>query len=147
MNILLPTLLLLPTLALAHPGGLDSHGCHTNHVTGEYHCHQPEPGKRSASVRRQFLKSQGLSHTPEGCQVDHRVALMCGGSDTIENLQLLCGEALGVPVGGDALFFVSEKITPHCQVSQRTGTYSLTLRSLTCAKKHEKLLTPPRPSQ
>ncbi|KKW90614.1 YHYH domain-containing protein [Sphingobium chungbukense] len=23
----------------AHSGGTDSNGCHTNHSTGEYHCH------------------------------------------------------------------------------------------------------------
>ena len=27
------------TQALAHPGGLNSEGCHTNRKTGEYHCH------------------------------------------------------------------------------------------------------------
>ncbi|TAW32060.1 YHYH domain-containing protein [Rhizobium leguminosarum] len=25
--------------ALAHGGGLDKNGCHTNHKTGDYHCH------------------------------------------------------------------------------------------------------------
>ncbi len=25
--------------AIAHSGGTDSKGCHTNHSTGEYHCH------------------------------------------------------------------------------------------------------------
>ena len=25
---------------IAHPGGLDAQGCHTNHKTGEYHCHR-----------------------------------------------------------------------------------------------------------
>jgi hypothetical protein len=25
--------------AIAHPGGLDAKGCHTNRKTGEYHCH------------------------------------------------------------------------------------------------------------
>lgn len=24
-----------------HSGGTDSNGCHTNHQTGEYHCHNP----------------------------------------------------------------------------------------------------------
>ena len=27
-------------IVLAHPGGLDANGCHTNHRTGEYHCHR-----------------------------------------------------------------------------------------------------------
>ncbi|EGR2428184.1 YHYH domain-containing protein [Vibrio cholerae] len=26
--------------AFAHSGGTDSNGCHTNHKTGEYHCHK-----------------------------------------------------------------------------------------------------------
>ncbi|WP_348627055.1 YHYH domain-containing protein [Mesorhizobium sp. M4B.F.Ca.ET.049.02.1.2] len=25
--------------AYAHSGGTDANGCHTNHKTGEYHCH------------------------------------------------------------------------------------------------------------
>jgi hypothetical protein len=28
------------TPALAHPGGLNAEGCHTNHKTGGYHCHR-----------------------------------------------------------------------------------------------------------
>lgn len=27
------------TKPTAHSGGTDSNGCHTNHSTGEYHCH------------------------------------------------------------------------------------------------------------
>ena len=30
---------LVSSLALAHSGGTDSMGCHTNHKTGVYHCH------------------------------------------------------------------------------------------------------------
>jgi hypothetical protein len=26
----------------SHSGGLDANGCHTNHKTGEYHCHRPQ---------------------------------------------------------------------------------------------------------
>ena len=25
-----------------HSGGTDSKGCHTNHATGDYHCHKPK---------------------------------------------------------------------------------------------------------
>ena len=25
-----------------HSGGTDANGCHTNHATGEYHCHKPK---------------------------------------------------------------------------------------------------------
>lgn len=26
----------------AHPGGTNANGCHTNHSTGQYHCHTPK---------------------------------------------------------------------------------------------------------
>lgn len=32
-------------VALAHSGGTDASGCHTNHSTGEYHCHNPKSAK------------------------------------------------------------------------------------------------------
>lgn len=25
-----------------HSGGTDANGCHTNHKTGDYHCHKPK---------------------------------------------------------------------------------------------------------
>lgn len=25
-----------------HSGGTDANGCHTNHATGDYHCHNPK---------------------------------------------------------------------------------------------------------
>ncbi|MDO2950580.1 YHYH domain-containing protein [Aeromonas simiae] len=32
--------LALSAAAIAHSGGTNSSGCHTNHQTGEYHCHR-----------------------------------------------------------------------------------------------------------
>jgi hypothetical protein len=32
----------IPVVAFAHSGGTDQYGCHTNHQTGEYHCHKPK---------------------------------------------------------------------------------------------------------
>ncbi|WP_159567665.1 YHYH domain-containing protein [Budvicia diplopodorum] len=32
-------LIFFPYGTFAHSGGTDSNGCHTNHKTGEYHCH------------------------------------------------------------------------------------------------------------
>ena len=26
--------------AVSHSGGLDKHGCHTDHKNGDYHCHR-----------------------------------------------------------------------------------------------------------
>ncbi|MDP2225940.1 MAG: excalibur calcium-binding domain-containing protein [Moraxellaceae bacterium] len=45
----------LSTPVLAHGGGTDASGCHTNRKTGEYHCHRPKvggsPAQRSAPAR------------------------------------------------------------------------------------------------
>lgn len=61
---------------------------------------------RSRVVYTQFLKQRGLRHTPSciemrlknypgcHCQVDHIIALACGGCDQQENLQLICGRVL-----------------------------------------------------
>lgn len=57
----------------AHPGGLDSKGCHTNRKTGEYHCHraqteptaaQPIVSKTSPSASRGVVKlsKSGICH-------------------------------------------------------------------------------------
>lgn len=54
MRSTLPWLLLalaLPVQAIAHSGGLDRNGCHTNRKTGEYHCH----GGSSAPPRISLL--------------------------------------------------------------------------------------------
>lgn len=47
-NLVVPFLLLLSSSAhvLAHSGGTNADGCHTNRKTGEYHCHG---GSRSAA--------------------------------------------------------------------------------------------------
>lgn len=28
--------------AVGHSGGTDASGCHTDHKTGDYHCHKPK---------------------------------------------------------------------------------------------------------
>lgn len=33
--------------ANAHPGGLNSEGCHNNRKTGDYHCHRGAPSQRA----------------------------------------------------------------------------------------------------
>ncbi len=45
--------------------------------------------KRDPEVVERFLKKLGLTKTPKGKEVDHKVPLEDGGSDTVRNLQLL----------------------------------------------------------
>ncbi|MFH1724510.1 MAG: thermonuclease family protein [Elusimicrobiota bacterium] len=55
---------ILPVLAHAHRGGLDSHGCHHNRKAGGYHCHRgPLKGQDFASKAemRKALAAEGDS--------------------------------------------------------------------------------------
>ena len=45
--------------------------------------------KRDPKVVERFLKKEGLTKVPKGKEVDHKVPLEDGGSDTVRNLQLL----------------------------------------------------------
>lgn len=51
----LTPLFFVPTPAVAHPGGLNSEGCHNNRKTGDYHCHRAGASSRSTpSTRRSY---------------------------------------------------------------------------------------------
>ncbi len=45
--------------------------------------------KRDPKVVERFLEKEGLRKIPKGKEVDHKVPLADGGSDTVRNLQLL----------------------------------------------------------
>jgi hypothetical protein len=46
LGIALAVIVFAPTLAWAHPGGLDKHGCHNDKKAGDYHCHKgPHDGQ------------------------------------------------------------------------------------------------------
>ncbi|WP_322895159.1 MULTISPECIES: excalibur calcium-binding domain-containing protein [unclassified Yoonia] len=49
-----PFLLFSAPFAVAHGGGLDASGCHTQRSTGQYHCHRaqaPQPPSNGFSFR------------------------------------------------------------------------------------------------
>ena len=45
--------------------------------------------ERSATVKKEFLKSKGFDKVPEGYQVDHIIPLSQGGKDEPQNMQLI----------------------------------------------------------
>ena len=53
MKYLLSLLLLLPSPVLAHGGGLNAEGCHTNRKTGEEHCHRSGGSSSNNSLAQQ----------------------------------------------------------------------------------------------
>jgi len=46
----------------AHPGGLDSKGCHTNKKTGEYHCHRSAAPEAEKGIVHK--STSGICHDP-----------------------------------------------------------------------------------
>lgn len=52
--------LAMPVAVSAHPGGLNSEGCHNNRKTGDYHCHR---GNQSGSAP---ARPQGLVGNTSG---------------------------------------------------------------------------------
>lgn len=51
--------------AMAHPGGLNSQGCHNNRKTGEYHCHGGGPAP--AVPRQQRATLTGMAGVFRNC--------------------------------------------------------------------------------
>ncbi|MEA2065062.1 MAG: HNH endonuclease signature motif containing protein [Patescibacteria group bacterium] len=45
--------------------------------------------KRKSSTRQKFLKKRGLKKTPIGKEIDHKIPLADGGSDSPKNLRLI----------------------------------------------------------
>ena len=60
---------------MAHGGGLNSEGCHTNHKTGDYHCHRT-PAVQPVAPQRQ--QQGGTPTQPPTCYTGPR-----GGTYTI----------------------------------------------------------------
>lgn len=58
INLALPLLFLLPILARGHGGGLNAEGCHTNHKSGDYHCHRPQIPKPVQNIPPVALPAQ-----------------------------------------------------------------------------------------
>ncbi|MDO7836972.1 excalibur calcium-binding domain-containing protein [Sphingobium sp. HBC34] len=55
---------LLPEALTAHPGGLNSEGCHNNRKTGDYHCHRQAS---APPTPRQSLMGSGGRHAFANC--------------------------------------------------------------------------------
>lgn len=61
-SVLLLALLAVPVTALAHGGGLNAQGCHTNRKTGDYHCHRaPTASAPASSLSSGYAPSRAVS--------------------------------------------------------------------------------------
>ncbi|WP_409514961.1 excalibur calcium-binding domain-containing protein [Brevundimonas sp.] len=71
--------LAMPTMTAAHPGGLNSEGCHTNRKTGDYHCHRGSQS-RSAPARPQSFSSNGSGSRSGGAFANCAAARAAGAA-------------------------------------------------------------------
>lgn len=46
---LIAAMIAVPVVAVAHPGGLNSEGCHNDRKNGGYHCHRAGNGARGST--------------------------------------------------------------------------------------------------
>lgn len=65
--------------AVAHPGGLNAEGCHTNRRTGEYHCHRSSRSS-AAPARPQGLTSRPPAQRSTGAYANCAAARAAGAA-------------------------------------------------------------------
>lgn len=74
---------------LAHGGGLDKHGCHTERATGRYHCHgsgsAPPAARTPSATSPQSAAPQGLLSAPRTTPLRGHVVGIVDG-DTLDIL-------------------------------------------------------------
>ncbi|PYZ99588.1 YHYH domain-containing protein [Gammaproteobacteria bacterium 2W06] len=58
--------LLMPAAAVAHGGGTDANGCHTDGNAGEYHCHQGDLDGQRFDSKQQAIDSGAIAGEPDG---------------------------------------------------------------------------------
>lgn len=71
--------LAMPASVSAHPGGLNSEGCHTNRKTGDYHCHRGSQS-RAAPARPQGLTGNGSGSRSPGVFANCTAARAAGAA-------------------------------------------------------------------
>lgn len=98
-------LIILPSLAYPHGGGLDTYGCHHDRKAGGYHCHRgPNTGK-SYSSKEEMLQS--LSRTDKEA-VPAAPATKPDTNDTNTPSEYL-GKVVGVTDGDTLTLLVDQK--------------------------------------
>jgi hypothetical protein len=61
----LAAIMLTATLAWAHPGGLDKHGCHNDTKAKEYHCHEGALKDKTYKSQDTMLKAHPEMRTAD----------------------------------------------------------------------------------
>jgi len=62
--------MLYSPLVLAHSGGTDSSGCHTNKKTGDYHCHTPKAGKTAKTEAKSSARTEARGSAKTVCSAN-----------------------------------------------------------------------------
>jgi hypothetical protein len=76
-------LLLVPSLGVAHSGGLDKYGCHDNRAAGDYHCHRGVLAGRHFSSQNAMLAALA-AELGVGSIVPHHIPGFSGGAKIVQ---------------------------------------------------------------
>lgn len=107
-NILLITLLLVPSLAYTHGGGLDSYGCNHNRKEGGYHCHRGDNKGKSFYSKNEMLGSATRSAEKE---------VKDSKNNELSKGSLYQGEVVSV-TDGDTLTILINKVPYKIRLAQ-----------------------------
>lgn len=93
---------LLPGQVLAHAGGLDASGCHTNRKTSEYHCHRSSASPNNRPVPQRALVDQRSRSDLGTCGVKYYCKQMTSCEEAVHylvdcGLTRLDGDGDGIP--------------------------------------------------
>ncbi len=114
-SILLASIALSAAGAYGHGGGLDAAGCHTNHKTGDYHCHRsPVPAVPEQPTRQPAQQPTGQPALPARPGAEPAPALQPA--------------PLGYPTTPQSQSYMTPTpaVAPTCFVGPRGGTYTIT---------------------
>ena len=93
------TIILSAQLSFSHSGRTNAYGCHTNHSTGDYHCHNPkrvETNKSSYRTPSSFEESK--SSYSQSCCKTCKKGKACG--DTCISKLEQCHKGVGCACDG-----------------------------------------------
>jgi hypothetical protein len=129
----LAVLILKSSPAEAHGGGLDADGCHTNHKTGDHHCHGG--GRNQGSYRQNYRAPQApntdMGHSPE-VNSKTSVDFTCVGApfqDPTDSSYVYCpvSGGYGIIKGGSKTGFAAEGSAAFAAIKAASPSPSTTV--------------------
>lgn len=92
---------LFPATLLSHSGGLNSSGCHTNHKTGDYHCHGTP--RQSTTSQQATTSSYSSGRSINGGGLEVKPSEISTKKQEVKIVGVTDGDTLRVMIEGQEL--------------------------------------------